>query len=183
MDIDQSHYRSTIRSLVRLLAVYEIYEVVFEASYAEITKEYYRNESKQLYDESKAVDWIQHCSVRLDQEQKRLKDCCPEFPSYRIISIVQDRLMRQNVTEKFSQIGESFVPRVRSPDDMMTSAIESFMNDKDERGLSQMYNLYRRVQALPELREAFKSYVKVLPLFLDIGNNKVDVGVSDSRSD
>ena len=115
MDVDQSSHRNTIRSLVRLLAIYEVYEVVFEASYADITKEYYKNESRQLYDESRAVDWIQHCSVRLDQEEKRLKDCCPEFPSHRIISIVQDRLIRQNITEKFSQIGEIPLPWVRQP--------------------------------------------------------------------
>lgn len=48
---------------------------------------------------------------------------------------------------------------------MMALAIESFMNEKDERGLSQMYNLYRRVQALLELRDAFRSHVKVCLFF------------------
>ncbi|KAF8329112.1 Cullin family-domain-containing protein [Cantharellus anzutake] len=145
MDVDENHHRDTIRSLVHLLAVYGIYEVVFEASYADITREYYKKENRQLYNESKAVDWIRHCSARLDQEERRLKDCCSEFPSHRIISIVQDRLMRNNVTDKFSQ-----------------AAIEKLMNEKDEKGLSQMYNLYCRVQSVPELRESFKAYVKTV---------------------
>lgn len=96
MDVDQSGARTVIRSLVAHLSFSMLYPFFFEDIYVNNTTQYFAAERSQRLISCSAPDYILHCATRLEQEELRLSQCCPEFSWGTVTRAAEDALIRDD---------------------------------------------------------------------------------------
>jgi Cullin family len=108
MDMDQTGARAVIQSLVAHLSLSMLYPFFFEDIYVNNTRQYFAAERSKKQVTLSPSDYVLHCATRLEQEELRLSQCCPEFSWGTVTRAVEDTLIR-NDTQTLAAPGTSSV--------------------------------------------------------------------------
>ncbi|KAG9017883.1 hypothetical protein FRB93_004694 [Tulasnella sp. JGI-2019a] len=141
--LDGTKSRETITRLISVLHLVGYFRSHFLAPYLTFTNEYYSDECRTTAAKLSATDYLTHCEVRLEEEDKRLRGLVDEPSRTAVIVATEQALLPVEITKRFASDG-----------------VKHAMKTRDVKSLSRMFDLYMRVDALEHLRVAFGAYVQ-----------------------
>ena len=133
--------RSLVRSLLRMYSALHLYTQHFEPSFLQATKAFYAAEATSHLQTFALPDYLHHVEVRLHQENDRLSSYLDQS-STGLIPLVENALIREHTRE------------------MLDNGFQALLSERQSADLALMYGLFRRVEALDELKDAWAVYIR-----------------------
>ncbi|KAG8844280.1 hypothetical protein FRB96_003216 [Tulasnella sp. 330] len=144
--LDSAESRKTISRLISVLHLVGYFRTHFLAPYLTFTTEFFSNERDDMVKAlENATAYFAHCEKRLEEEDRRLRSLVDEPSRTAVIVATEQALLPATVTKS-----------------LVSDGVQQCMRNRDVKGLSRMFDLYMRVDALEYLRVAFANYVQSL---------------------
>lgn len=142
--------RSSLQSIIRMLAALNLYSTQFEPVFLDKTQLYYEKQGSYLVNSEKISSYILHIEKSLQEESERIIHYLEAETKAPLLEIVDTELIAKHsaiILEK------GFIPMVE----------EDMRED-----LHRIYKLFSKVNKIDELRTHFNKYVRVNNLYFQI---------------
>ena len=131
-----------LKNVLSLMSELRIYKDVFEGQFLTATEHFYRQEGEQQLQERDAAAYLAHVEGRLNEESERVSNYMDAATRQPLLTIVEDRLLRDHVGS------------------ILEKGFESLVAAHCVSDLRRLFALLTRVDGLEQLRSAFASYIK-----------------------
>ncbi|EFC47621.1 predicted protein [Naegleria gruberi] len=135
--------KSVVQRLIRMLTSLHLYEDEFEKSFLEETRSFYSNDGLNNIDKLNVPEYLQYVESRLRQEVDRVTNYLSKLTKKPLIQIVENELIKKHVKT------------------ILDKGFEELMDLNRIMDLNRMYGLFKLVNELDAIKEAFTVYLKI----------------------
>ncbi|TDH71978.1 hypothetical protein CCR75_004879 [Bremia lactucae] len=151
--------RSYLYNLLRMLLSLHLYHADFEAPFLMASERFYQQEGAVTIEAVSVPQFLRHAERRLAEETERVNHYLDVSTKKQLISVVENKLLKPHVGT------------------VVERGFETLMAEGRIEDLQRLYALFARVDAIPDLKTAFSTYIQknVSKLVLDDKQEKTFV--------
>lgn len=162
-------HREVLPKFIARLQHHGQYDEIFESYLVSVTFDFYSSESTDLSKSLTAQDFLLHCEGRRNEEIRRAKDVMPRS-SWLVIQGTTDRALLSGRLEWLVKDGKfctSDALGVAIDFRLVFTALAPLIEQRKEKELERMYQLFVTVDGKKVLLEGFKLCIQVCSVLVD----------------